>query len=294
VIGAMIPDNATRVVVMAIIFGFLAALPYLLVFLGVREKKEYTEQEQPKLRDALKAARRNKPFFFAAMIYLFTWIVIILLETNFMFYIKYVVKRPTQSSLVMGVFFIAAIFALPFWNWISKKGNKRTAYIIGVSFWAVTMCGLIFVKPETPFWILLAMCVLAGIGLSAAQVLPWAIIPDAVEWDEYQTGERHEGVFYSLITLLGKVANSIAVPLSLLLLEFTGYVSNAVDQPKSALLGLKIVIGPIPAVLLLAGVIFAIFYPLSREKYSHVVTEHNKLREEKLRMRENKTLPKTD
>ncbi len=294
VIGLMVPENAPRVVLMAIIFGFLAALPYLLVFFGVREKKEYIEQEQPKLRDALKAARKNKPFFFAAMIYLFTWIVIILLETNFMFYIKYVVKRPTQSSLVMGLFFIAAMIALPFWNWISKKGNKRTAYIIGVSFWAATMCGLIFVKPETPFWILLVMCVLAGIGLSAAQVLPWAIIPDAVEWDEYQTGERHEGVFYSLITLLGKVANSIAVPLSLLLLEFSGYVSNAVDQPKSALLGLKIVIGPIPAALLLAGVIFAIFYPLSREKYSHVVTELNKRREEKLRMRENKTLPKTD
>ena len=91
---------------------------------------------------------------------------------------------------------------------------------------------------------------MAGIGLSAAQVLPWAIIPDAIEWDEYQTGERHEGIFYSLITLLGKIANSVAVPASLLLLEFTGYVSNAAEQPASALLGLKIVIGPIPAPLL--------------------------------------------
>ena len=228
------------------------------------------------------------------MIYLFTWIVIILLETNFMFYIKYVVKRPEQSSIVMGVFFISAIIALPFWNWISKKGNKRKAYIIGVSFWAVTMCSLILVKPETPFWILLFMCVLAGIGLSAAQVLPWAIIPDAIEWDEYQTGERHEGMFYSLITLLGKIANSVAVPLSLLLLEFTGYIPNAVEQPKSALLGLKIVIGPIPAVLLFAGIIFAFFYPLSREKYSHIVTELNKRHEEKRLLRDNQIHPETD
>ena len=93
VIGSMVPDNANRVVLMGGIFGILAALPYLLVFFGVREKKEYTEQEQPKLRDALKSVRKNKPFIFAAMIYLFTWIVIILLETNFMFYIKYVVKK---------------------------------------------------------------------------------------------------------------------------------------------------------------------------------------------------------
>jgi GPH family glycoside/pentoside/hexuronide:cation symporter len=132
------------------------------------------------------------------------------------------------------------------------------------------------------------MCVLAGVGLSAGQVLPWAIIPDAIEWDEYQTGERHEGIFYSLITLLGKIANSVAVPLSLLLLQFTGYVSNATEQPKSALLGLKVVIGPIPAAMLFAGIIFAIFYPLSREKYAHVVTELNKRRVEKRMLKQEK------
>ena len=288
VIGSMVPGNANRVVTMALIFGFLAALPYLLVFFGVREKKEYIDQAQPKLRDAFKAVRRNKPFFFAAMIYLCTWIVIILAETNLMFYIKYVIKRPDQSSLVMGAIFIAAIIALPFWNFISKKGNKRSAYIIGVSFWAVTMCGLALFNAQTPLWVLLIVCVLCGFGLSAAQVLPWAIIPDAIEWDEYQTGERHEGTFYSLITLMGKVANSLAVPLSLLLLEFTGYVSNAAEQPASALLGLKIIIGPIPAALLFTGIIFAIFYPLSREKYTQIVTELNLRREARRKARAEK------
>ena len=278
VIGSMIPENADRVTLMAVIFGLLAAAPYLVVFFSVREKKEYIDQAQPKLRDALKAVRRNKPFFFAAMIYLCTWIVIILAETNLMFYIKYVLQRPNQSSLIMGVIFISAIIALPLWNWVSKKGNKRSAYILGVSFWAVTMCGLALFNAATPLWLLLGVCVLMGFGLSAAQVLPWAIIPDAIEWDEYQTGERHEGTFYSLITLMGKVANSLAVPLSLLLLEFTGYVSNAAEQPASALLGIKIVIGPIPAALLFAGILFAVFYPLSREKYTEVVSELEKRR----------------
>lgn len=287
VIGSMIPQNADRVVLMAVIFGFLAAAPYLVVFFSVREKKEYIEQQQPKLRDALKAVRHNKPFFFAAMIYLCTWIVIILAETNLMFYIKYVLQRPNQSSLIMGAIFISAIIALPLWNWVSKKGNKRSAYILGVSFWAVTMCGLALFNAATPLWLLLGVCVLMGFGLSAAQVLPWAIIPDAIEWDEYQTGERHEGTFYSLITLMGKVANSLAVPLSLLLLEFTGYVSNATAQPASALLGIKIVIGPIPAALLFAGILFAVFYPLSREKYTQVVSELEKRRAARKLAREN-------
>ena len=69
----------------------------------------------------------------------------------------------------------------------------------------------------------------------------------------------------------------------------TGYVSNATEQPASALLGIKIVIGPIPAVLLFSGIIFAIFYPLSREKYTHIVTELTRRKEARRLEREKKS-----
>jgi GPH family glycoside/pentoside/hexuronide:cation symporter len=114
---------------------------------------------------------------------------------------------------------------------------------------------------------------LAGIGVAAAHVLPWAMIPDAIEWGEWQTGERHEGMFYSLVTLIRKAASSIAVPLALLLLDVTGYVPVVAEQPSSALWGIRIVIGPIPALLLCAGILFAYFYPLERDQYKQVVRE---------------------
>jgi GPH family glycoside/pentoside/hexuronide:cation symporter len=111
---------------------------------------------------------------------------------------------------------------------------------------------------------------MAGVGVGAAHVLPWSIIPDAIEWDELQTGERHEGMFYSLITLAQKVASSVAIPLVLLLLEITGYVPNSATQSPQALLGIRIVVGPIPAVLLGLGITFAFLYPLDREEYDQV------------------------
>jgi GPH family glycoside/pentoside/hexuronide:cation symporter len=114
------------------------------------------------------------------------------------------------------------------------------------------------------------MCVLAGIGVSAAHVLPWAIMPDAIEWGEMQTGERHEGMFYSLLTLVQKIATSIAIPLALLVLDATGYIPNSAQQPLSAVNGIRIVAGPIPAVLLCMGILFAALYPLEREKYTEI------------------------
>ena len=57
------------------------------------------------------------------------------------------------------------------------------------------------------------------------------------------------------------------------MLEVTGYVPNAAQQPLSALTGIRLVIGPIPAVLLLVGIVFALRYPLSREKHAQVVAD---------------------
>ena len=137
---------------------------------------------------------------------------------------------------------------------------------------------LVLVTSATPVSIILVLCVLAGIGVAAAHVLPWAIIPDAIEWDEWRTGERHEGIFYSLTTLAHKMATSFSIPLVLLLLSFTGYEANAPQQPASALWGLRFVMGPLPAILLCAGIALAFKYPLSRARYERIVKRLQKRR----------------
>jgi len=273
VIGSMVPENSKRVLLMSVIAGAIAATPLIGVFLGTREKKEHISEEKPKLIPSLKAAFKNRPFVFGAGIYLLTWMAILVIETNLLLYIKYIIQREGQSSLIMASIFVTAILALPIWTWASKHWNKRLAYIIGVSFWAVVMITLILFSSETPFWVILGLCVMAGIGVSAAQVMPWSIIPDAIEWDEWKTYKRHEGMFYSLITLMGKIANSISVPLSLVVLELTDYQTASTFQPDSALMGIRLLIGPIPALLLTGGIVFAIFYPLSRKQHKKIVKE---------------------
>ena len=281
------------VLIMAFVAAAIAATPLILVFFGTREKKEYQRESLPKFFPSLKAAFKNRPFVFGALMYLFTWMTIIVVESNLQFFIIHVVQRQSQSMIIMVSIFVTAIFALPIWNWVSKHWNKRYAYISGVAFWAVVMMVLIFMSPETPFWLIMVLCIMAGIGVSAAQVLPWSIIPDAIEWEEWQTGERNEGMFYSLITLMGKVGMAIAQPLSLLILQFSGFKEGQnVVQSSSGLLGVRLVMGPLPALLLLSGITMAIFYPLTREQH-HKIVEELKIRriERKLKRAEKKPLP---
>ena len=222
---------------------------------------------------SLKAAFKNRPFVFGAVIYLLTWICMDILQTTLLFFIKYVLGMEGQSEILMALIFVTAIAALPFWEYVSRKMNKRIAYAFGIGFWAVVQLILITVGGSVPAALVYFLCVMAGIGVGAAHVLPWSIIPDAIEWDEYQTGERHEGIFYSLITLMQKVASSIAIPLVGVLLGVTHYQANSSVQPASAVLGIRMIVGPIPAVFLTIGIIFALKYPLDRTQFTALVDE---------------------
>ena len=273
--------SSRSVMIMAVVAGAMAATPIFGVFLGTREKKEYQKETLPKFWPSLKAAFKNRPFVFSALMYLATWMTIVVVESNLQFYILYVLQRQSQNIIIMISIFVTAIFALPIWNWVAKNYNKRIAYIIGVAFWGIVMMVLILMTPETPFWLILVLCIMAGIGVSAAQVLPWAILPDAIEWEEWKTGERNEGMFYSLVTLMGKAGMAIAQPLSLLVLQFSNFQEGqGAIQPPSALLGIRLVIGPIPALLLFGGIIMALFYPLSRKQHNTIV-EDLRVRREK-------------
>jgi GPH family glycoside/pentoside/hexuronide:cation symporter len=272
IIGSFQPQNAGRVLQMGILFATASALPQLLVFGGTRERPEYSNLAQVGFLESLKAAIKNRPFVFSVVIFLLTGVSVDILQVTLIYFIKYVVQREAQSNLVMAVIFVTAALALPFWVWISRRWNKRLAYSVGVAFWAVVQVGLMFLNPTTTLRVILFLCMLAGMGVSAAIVLPWSIIPDAIEWDEWHTGKRHEGMFYSLVTLAQKVASSVAIPLVLLILQVTGYTPG-VSQTPSSLLGIRLAIGPIPALLLCTGIIFAVFYPMGRESHRRMVQE---------------------
>jgi len=269
IIGRMAPENADRVLMVAAGIAALSALPLLLTFLGTRERPSLATTP-PTIKASLKAALGNRPFMFAVGIFLLTWTALEIVQAILLFFLKYRMNLEAESDLIAGAIFISALLTLPFWEWASRHWDKRVAYVIGMVFLSGVILTLIVISPSWGFAIVMALAVLAGFGVGAVHVLPWSMIPDAVEWDELQTGERHEGMFYSLVLLLRKVASSIAVPLLLLFLEWSGYVPGSAAQPASAVRAIQILMGPVPAAFLSLGILFALRYPLGRERHAEI------------------------
>jgi GPH family glycoside/pentoside/hexuronide:cation symporter len=172
--------------------------------------------------------------------------------------------------------FITAIAALPLWNWLSKKTSKRKAYIYGMGFWMVVQLLIIVVQPGQTA-LILALTILAGISISTAHVLPEAIFPDVIEWEELRTKRRHEGVYYGTKNFLRKLTGAVAIFLALQALGWFGYQtppeSAAVfQQSPETVLVIRLLTGPFGAILLFSSIIIAWFYPLTREKHARIRT----------------------
>jgi GPH family glycoside/pentoside/hexuronide:cation symporter len=267
------PENAPTVLAVMIAFATVSALPLLLTFFGTREREEFIQQSQEGLISSLKAAFRNKTFVFTMFIFLFTWAAINLVQSMLLFFVKYRLGRESDFDLIAAAVFVTAMLTLPIWEWLSRKFDKRRAYIFGMVFLSVVLTWLAFVNPDAGMGLILTLCVLAGIGVAAVHVLPWAMIPDAVEVDQLETGNRHEGMYYSLVTLLRKIATAIALPSMLWILDGSGFVSNATTQTPEATKAIIGLTGPGPALFMFLGILFAIFYPLSRDEHAKVRQE---------------------
>jgi glycoside/pentoside/hexuronide:cation symporter, GPH family len=273
IIGSMTPANAGRVLAVGAGLAFISILPMLVVFFGTSERTEFQQQEQPKLKDSILAAFKNRPFLFALGIFMLTYAALDIVQSTLLYFLKHQMHLEAQGDLIFGLLFVAALLSLPFWNWAARHWDKQKAYIGGMVFLGLMVIGLGIIRPEWGLPATLVLSASAGIGVGAIQVLTWAMIPDTVEWDELHTGQRHEGMYYSLVTLGRKIAASLALPLVLLVLDWTGYAAAAETQPASAILGIRLLIGPIPAVFLGAGIIFALFYPLGRNRHAELRAE---------------------
>ncbi len=270
----------------AALFGVTAVVPYLLIFFSIKERPEAARHlEMNTFRETLRIAWKNIPFRYATVIYMLNWVTFDLLGMVLPFLLLYWVaggdllaKVPGLglpiSSAVLGLMLITALAALPFWVWLSKKIGKRLAYISALVLWAALLLLVPFI-PQGAYGLTLALAVAMGISVSAAHVLPDAIFPDVIDWGELRTGKRHEGVYYGIKNFVRKMTTAFAIFLMLQVLGWLGYLTPAKGvtrwaQPSAALWGMRILIGPIAAGLLVVTIIVTWFFPLDRARFRRV------------------------
>jgi sugar (glycoside-pentoside-hexuronide) transporter len=251
---------------MGAIVGVIISVPPLAVFFGCREKDfSAPKEKQYSFLDSIKLTFKNKPFILALIMFLLTWIAIDIVSAILMFYLKYVLDMEASSEIILGLLFVVATVFLPFWVSFSKKYGKKKAYITGLGLFAFALLMISFLNKgmDTATYVLATF---AGIGLSAAHVIPYSIIPDCIEYDEMKTGEKRAGAYYGVVSFLLQLSASIGAFITGNVLEWSGYLPDGV-QPASALSAMRFLLGVVPLIMII-GAIFAMqYYKIGRRQH---------------------------
>ncbi|MEP0857691.1 MFS transporter [Trichocoleus sp. ST-U3] len=294
IIAALIPnDRIQQYLVMGVVCAILSVLPIYWCIWGTRDRilaraAQNPTFEQPVSLPILEQVRivlSNRPFLYVVGIYLCSWLAV---QVTAAIIPYFVLSWMRLSDAVVAQVILAvqgtALLMLFIWSKLSQRYGKKAVYFMGMSVWIIAQAGLFFLQPgQIAFMYVLG--VMAGFGVSTAYLIPWSMLPDVIELDELKTGQRREGIFYSFMVFLQKVSLAVAVALVLKSLEWNQYIRSTPEnlapiQPDSALLAIRIAIGPLPTIALIGGLILAYFYPLTREVHADILL---KLKERKLK-----------
>jgi GPH family glycoside/pentoside/hexuronide:cation symporter len=155
----------------------------------------------------------------------------------------------------------------PVAKWLADKINKGPAYAFGLSLAALTfVLAFLFLPHEPTPWVY-AVAVVLGISFSTQWVIPFAMMPDIMEYDEKLTGKRREGIYYGLNNFMSKFATALGVAVPGWALAWFGYVPNAV-QTETALFGIRFFYAVVPALAMLICVPILLRYPITRETHA--------------------------
>lgn len=268
---------------LGIVYGIVIGLSTLICFFSVRERHTQATMENTSLRENIRLIAANRPFIFLTLGTFMHMIAMNIMAVDVNYFFKYNLKAESLIPIAFLCLFITAGFSLPLFVLISKKTSKKFTYNLGMGIVAVVLV-FIYLYGErsimignTSIPLTIPLLISAGVGLSTNWLSPWSMIPDTVEYSEWKTGIRKEGILYGVFYFVFMIATALAGFLTGQILSYTGYVANTV-QSENTLLGIRIVLTLLPMVFLVLGIVFISLFPIDAALHREIVQQIDKKR----------------
>lgn len=256
-----------------IVFGALEIVTFMITFLFTRERVN-TADDDKRLKIPVtlgfKALVKNKYWFMAALNPILIFIAQGINGSAEVYYTKIVLGNSDlvgtfsvalQATQIICMFFIARFV---------KKFGKRNVLMIGV---AIMIAGYsIMGIGADNLTVLIAGCMLRGVGNAGISACMFAMVTDTIEYGEWKTGIRTEGLINSAASFGQKIGNGLSSVILGAILSIGGYVGTAVTQTAGAITAIKVSYIYVPVILTVIQVIVLAFYHLDKE-YDSILTD---------------------
>lgn len=226
-------ENTTRetmqiaYLIIAIVSVLLAIPPFFIGFKNTKERF-YDDENKTSLGHNVKLLFKNYPILLMIAIG-----VVGSLRTIYMTTALYYAQVNLGNTALASIMFLlvvpgglAATLMTPF---LSKKFGKRNVFLVSHLIGGVLLVLLYFIglpsdgtstAAQIAFYIII---ILAGIPSGFSNIMTYSMIGDSIDYLEDKTGERAEGICFSMQTFISKIGMALTAFVTLLVLGASGY-----------------------------------------------------------------------
>ncbi|XP_040432084.1 sodium-dependent lysophosphatidylcholine symporter 1-like isoform X9 [Cygnus olor] len=253
----------------SLVLGSIYCLSCLILVFGVREQpgplSPLGKAGLP-FTSCLRTIVGHKPYTHLLCGFLFASLAFQVMQGIFAFFCTHAAGLAGKFQHLVLIMLVTASLSIPFWQWFLGRFGKKTAVTLGLALIIPALVAITLVSHNFPAFVLLM--VVAGCSSAVLYLLPWSMLPDAV--DDFMLRNPNclnlEALFYSFYVFFNKFAGGLAVGISTLGLHFAGYRARDCTYNPSVTLALKLLMTPVPIILLLIAITIFCLHPINEER----------------------------
>lgn len=259
-------------IIVSVIYGFIAAALFFLCFVKTKERVLVSMQQKETigLLESFKLIMKNNYWLLIVGIWVCMALGMSLSMGVGTYYAKYILGDENMAGFFTAVSILPVIVCMPAVVPLSKKYGKRNVALFGS---LISLAGqiMMLVYPASAAWLMVCSLV-KGVGSAALSGTLFAMVADTIEYGQWKTGKRVEGMLYSSTTFGAKIGAGIGGAAALAIIGAAGYDGLAAVQTAEAVSAIKMVYLALPVPFLIAIPVFYKFYKLD-EIYPTVMKE---------------------
>ena len=256
----------------AIIYVCLATVFTWITAFGIKElTNNSNKKEKQGIKQFIYLLKLNKPLRIVLLSMLVLELSSSIKGTILIYYIKYnfnsEVMIPVVSSIGMAASIVGGVIS-PYIS--SKLGKKKTA-LLGLVVSALGALMLFFLSYSS-LPLLMLINFISGIFDGAGYITLTSMVSDCVEYGEWKTGKRSEGMKFSINIFKSKIASAIGGSVCGYILAYIGYNANS-SQSTFTLNGIHLIQTIIPCIIIVISFLLLRKYNLSEAQYDMIVND---------------------
>ena len=223
-------NNASAWTKTFFVLGIVSIIAFLFTFFGIEERVRQNETEEEKKENVpflvgLKALFKNKYWIMMTLMLALFFLMYSVNGGATVYYAKDILGDKNLVATINGIFNVVQIFGMFFIAMLVKKYGKRNVFALGLVLDIVGMLVLNFGGGAMS--VIVISSIIRGIGNACGGATMWAMVSDTIDYGEWKTGYRTEGLVNSACSFGYKIGNGIGSALLGIILELGGYVGSA-------------------------------------------------------------------